>query len=290
MNNTNKITALANAKINLHLEVLDKRADSYHNLSTVFQSVDLADEITVGVSDGNSISVTTDGAEIIGENLVVKAAEIFLKRIGKKSKIDIQLKKNIPLLSGMAGGSTDAAAVLICLNKLFLEPLGEDDLSELALKLGADVPFCLKGGTALAEGIGEKLSPINFIGDYEVILIKHHLKGSTGEMYKRLDNRQIIPECTTGIFLNKMLSRELENGSYISVNSFAAVSDDYAEQTEICRFLLSNGAFLSGLSGSGPTLFGLFKKTDSNLINTLKEKYKEVYLTKTSSYGIKIVE
>ena len=290
MNNTNKITALANAKINLHLEVLDKRADSYHNLSTVFQSVDLADEITVGVSDGNSISVTTDGAEIIGENLAVKAAEIFFKKIDKLAKVDILLKKKIPLLSGMAGGSTDAAAVLKCLNKLFLEPLGEDDLSELALKLGADVPFCLKGGTALAEGIGEKLSPINFIGDYEVILIKHHLKGSTGEMYKRLDNRQIIPECTTGIFLNKMLSRELENGSYISVNSFAAVSDDFAEQTEICRFLLSNGAFLSGLSGSGPTLFGLFKKTDSKLINTLKEKYKEVYLSKTSPYGIKIVE
>ncbi|MEE1025499.1 MAG: 4-(cytidine 5'-diphospho)-2-C-methyl-D-erythritol kinase, partial [Acutalibacteraceae bacterium] len=246
--------------------------------------------ITVGVSDGNSISVTTDGAEIIGENLAVKAAEIFLKKIDKLAKVDILLKKNIPLLSGMAGGSTDAAAVLKCLNKLFLEPLGEDDLSELALKLGADVPFCIKGGTALAEGIGEKLSPINFIGDYEVILIKHHLKGSTGEMYKRLDNRQIIPECTTGIFLNKMLSRELENGSYISVNSFAAVSDDFAEQTEICRFLLSNGAFLSGLSGSGPTLFGLFKKTDSKLINTLKEKYKEVYLSKTSPYGIKIVE
>lgn len=290
MNNIKRISALANAKINLHLEVLDKRADSYHNLSTVFQSVDLADEITVGVSDGNSISVTTDGAEIIGENLAVKAAEIFLKKIDKSAKVDILLKKKIPLLSGMAGGSTDAAAVLKCLNKLFLEPLGEDDLSELALKLGADVPFCIKGGTALAEGIGEKLSPINFIGDYEVILIKHHLKGSTGEMYKRLDNRQIIPECTTGIFLNKMLSRELDNGSYISVNSFAAVSDDFAEQTEICRFLLSNGAFLSGVSGSGPTLFGLFKKTDSKLINTLKEKYKEVYLSKTSPYGIKIVE
>lgn len=288
--NNKKITALANAKINLHLEVLNKRTDSYHNLSTVFQSVDLADEITLSVSNGNSVSITTDGAKIIGENLAVKAAEIFLKKVDKKAKVDILLKKNIPLVSGMAGGSTDAAAVLKCLNKLFSYPLTEEQLLSLALELGADVPFCIKGGTALAEGIGEKLSPINFMGEYDVMLIKHHLKGSTGEMYKRLDNRQVIPECTTGIFLNKMLKKELENCPSIAVNSFATVSDDFAEQTEICNFLLSKGAFLSGLTGSGPTLFGLFKKADNKLVDTLKEKYKEVYLSKTSPYGIKIVE
>ena len=126
--NSKKISALANAKINLQLDVLNKRADGYHNISSIFQSVTLADEITVTVLNGSLISVTTSGAIIEGENLVKKAAELFLKHIKTQAEVNISLKKNIPLSAGVGGGSSDAAAVLLCLNKAFSNLLSESEL------------------------------------------------------------------------------------------------------------------------------------------------------------------
>ena len=129
------ITAFANAKINLELDVLCKRRDGYHDISTVFQSVNLADEVTVEVDKGNDTTVTTEGAVIEGENLVTKAANLFLEKINTTASVNISLKKNIPLSAGLAGGSADAAAVLLCLNLLFDNAL---DMSELL-----DLAYCL---------------------------------------------------------------------------------------------------------------------------------------------------
>lgn len=286
---TKKISALANAKINLELDVLSKRPDGYHDISTIFQSVDLADEVTVEVDVGSGITVLTEGAVIEGENLVAKATKLFLKKINTTASISINLKKSIPISAGMAGGSADAAAVLICLNHLFDNPITKEDLLDLALKLGADVPFCLLGGTYLAEGIGEKLTPIPYVGDFDVVLIKHHKKGSTGEMYSRIDNLPIPKLSDSDSILNNL--NKLNNITpRLSYNGFLYASDDKNEQEEICKFLLQNGAFLSGLSGSGPTVFGLFKTLEDKLINTLKQNYKEVYLCKTAPVGIKIIE
>lgn len=287
---TKKTTALANAKINLELDVLCKRDDGYHDIFTIFQSVNLADEVTVEVKEGNGITVTTKGAVIEGENLVTKAAELFLNKIKESALINISLKKEIPLSAGLAGGSADAAAVLLCLNRSFGGILSTSKLLELALQLGADVPFCLLGGTYLAEGIGEKLTQLPYIGDYDVILIKYHKKGSTGEMYSRIDNLS-IPHLTEKKSVFRHINSGLDNITpHISHNSFLYASDDKAEQEEICRLLLEKGAFLSGLSGSGPTVFGLFKTIPDGLVDLLKGNYKEVYLCKTSPYGIKIIE
>ena len=284
-----KFKALANAKINLELDVLCKRPDGYHNISTVFQSVDLADEVTVEVDVGRGITVSTEGAVIEGENLVTKATDIFLEKINTPALVNITLKKNIPLSAGLAGGSADAAAVLICLNKCFENPLSQTELLDLALQLGADVPFCLLGGTYLAEGIGEKLTPIPYVGDFDIVLIKHHKKGSTGEMYSRIDNLS-IPRLTDSESILKQINQLKSIASRLSYNSFLYASDDKAEQEQICKLLLEKGAVLAGLSGSGPTVFGLFKKLPSDLEEQFKKLYKEVYICKTSANGIKIIE
>ena len=283
------ITAFANAKINLELDVLCKRRDGYHDISTVFQSVNLADEVTVEVDKGNDTTVTTEGAVIEGENLVTKAANLFLEKINTTASVNISLKKNIPLSAGLAGGSADAAAVLLCLNLLFDNTLDMSELLDLALLLGADVPFCLLGGTYLAEGIGEKLTSLPYIGDFDVVLIKHHKKGSTGEMYSRIDNLS-VPHLSESDSILKHIDKLTSLIPHLSHNSFLYASSNKSEQEEICKILLENGAILSGLSGSGPTVFGLFEKLPSNLKNRLKESYKEVYVCKTAPYGIKIIE
>ena len=180
MNTYRKFKAIANAKLNLELEVLNKRDDGYHNISSIFQSVSLADEVIVEVDVGNGLTIATEGAVIEGDNIVKKAVELFLEKRKTTAFVKITLKKQIPLSAGLGGGSADAAAVLTCLNRSFGNPLTTSELLDLSLQLGADVPFCLLGGTYLAEGIGEYLTPISYIGDYDVILIKHHKKSSTG--------------------------------------------------------------------------------------------------------------
>lgn len=284
-----KIKALTNAKINLELNVLGKRPNGYHDISTIFQSVSLADEVTVEVDVGNSITVQTKGAVIEGENIVCKAAKIFLKNINATAQVNITLNKKIPLSAGLAGGSADAAAVLICLNKCFENPLNQTKLLNLALKLGADVPFCLLGGTYLAEGIGEKLTPLPYIGDFDVVLIKHHIKSSTGEMYSKIDNLS-IPCLTDAESILKQINQLQSITPKFSYNSFLFALDYKAELEKICKLLLEKGAILSGLSGSGPTVFGLFKNLTQDFVNYLKENYKEVYSCKTSDIGIKIIE
>ncbi len=284
-----KIKALANAKINLELEVLDKRSDGYHNISTVFQSVSLADEVTVEVDVGNELTVITEGAVIEGENIVKKAVELFLTKLKSTAWVKVTLKKHIPLSAGLAGGSADAAAVLTCLNRSFGNPLSTSEMLNLSLQLGADVPFCLLGGTRLAEGIGEKLTQLPYLGDYDIILIKHHKKGSTGEMYSRIDSLPIPKSQKSNSILCNL--NELHNVTpRISHNNFLYASDDKPEQEAICKSLLQKGAFLAGLSGSGPTVFGLFKNIPDGLVAFLKESYKEVYACKTCPNGIKIIE
>lgn len=286
MNDYKKITVFANAKINLELNVLGKRPDGYHNISTIFQSVSLCDEITVETDKGDEIIALTEGAIIEGENLVTKAARLFLNEINKSAFVKIIIKKNIPLSAGLAGGSTNAAAVLTALNKLFGYPLSKEKLLKIALTLGADVPFCMLGGTYLAEGIGEELSPLDYIGDFDVVLIKHHKKSSTGEMYSRIDNLSLPKQKDS--LLNNL---NLENISpRLSYNSFLYASDNAKEQEEICKLLLEKGAILAGLSGAGPTVFGIFKGIPNGLVNYLKDNYKQVYTCKTAKSSINITE
>lgn len=285
------VTSLAKAKINLHLEVLDLLDSGYHSILTIFQSVNLADRLVVSLLPSNltEILVKTENAVIDGENLCFKAAQLFLEKCQKKAKVEIVLEKNIPISAGLAGGSADAAAVLLSLNKLFNQPFSKKELSEMALSLGADVPFCLLGGTALAQGIGEKLTPIKYLGDYKVVLIKEYDKSSTGEMYRRLDQREAFKSSNEDI-ISILNSQGLTAAQKTFKNDFLSVSDNKENQTAIIERLKGLGAISAGLSGSGPTVFGLFEKIDQETINTLKTQYKNVFLCDTCKSGVEIIE
>lgn len=281
-----QLSVLANAKLNLHLEVLNKREDGYHNLSSIFQSVTLSDKVTVAVREGTGISVVTQNAVIAGENLAERAAALFLKESGINTAVQISIDKRIPLAAGLAGGSADAAAVLTCLNWMTGFPFDQDQLALLGQKLGADVPFCLTGGTMLAEGVGERLSPAPALPSLLAILIKQHQKESTGAMYQRLDARDTIAPPITEQILSLLEQEDLPKAAPLLQNSFLAVSDDRAEQQAICDRLRSAGALAAGLSGAGPTVFGLFDFYDGDLIAGLKHDYHEVYLCETTGQAI----
>ena len=277
-----KITTPANAKINLHLQVLNKLPNGYHNISSIFQSVTLFDTVTVEVADGSGVNVFTENAVIDGENLAKKAAELFLDSTGITAKVNITLNKNIPIAAGLAGGSADAAAVLKSLNAVFNNPLAKTELLELGLTLGADVPFCIMGGTALAEGVGEKLTPLPFIGEFDAVLIKCFNKSSTGDMYHRLDARQNIPSSITKDIINALEQGNTKLAFSLCTNDFLDVSDNIDKQQAIINRLNECGAVFAGLSGSGPTVFGLFNSLDDNTINALKNEYGNIYICKTT--------
>lgn len=277
---------LANAKINLHLEVEGRRDDGYHNIFSVMQSVTLCDKIELTLSDIPGARLLTENREIAGNNLALLAAESFLREVDCKKGVEISLEKNIPLSAGLGGGSADAAAVLVGLNSMLDMPLTTEQLCKIALPLGADVPFCIEGGTQIARGLGEILTPINPVEGFNVVLIKHHKKQSTGHMYSLIDGnvkKKSLTDKVVSAIGNRALSALKEN----CINDFLAVSPDRKEQEEICSLLYEKGAFLAGLSGSGPTLFGLFKEEpNGKIIKELKSRYKEVYLCKTADKGI----
>ncbi len=282
----NKSTFFANAKINIHLEVVGKRENGYHDISSVFQSVTLNDRLDIALNSSGEVSVLCEGAEIVGENLAKLAAERFLGRAGLELGAEITLKKNIPLSAGLGGGSADAAAVLYGLNTMTDFPLEKDDLSEIALSLGADVPFCLFGGTKRAEGLGERLTDIAVKDECFVILIKQHKKQSTGQMYNLVDSLE------KGEAVTERVVNALEGDDKIALkkycrNDFLAISDDKAELEKIISNLYESGAFLAGLSGSGPTVFALFENEPrKETVSELKNLYKEVYLCKTADCGV----
>ena len=286
----NRCKVLANAKINLHLQVTGKRENGYHNISSIMQSVDLCDEIIINLNSSGRVTTVTENKVIEGNNLVTLAAEAVLKEIKTTFGADIVLKKRIPMSAGVGGGSADAAAVLAAMNRMLNEPISKERLFEIAFSLGADVPFCLEGGIQKCEGLGEVLTPIALSDRYYVVLVKHHQKLSTGFMYGLID-KNISPKTTTENVIEVLKSGDLHRMGDFAVNDFLTVSKEREEQEKICQRLYSGGAFFAGLSGSGPTLFGLFEKQPDNaFLEMLMSHYKEVYLCQTSNVGWKIVE
>ncbi len=281
------ISLLAFAKINLHLQVTGRRADGYHNISSLMQSVSLADRLSVRMTDTPEIRVETEGAEIAGDNLVRKAAETFLRVTGRTEGAEIRLIKQIPLSAGLAGGSADAAGVLLALNRLFGNPLDRQTLLRLGLTLGADVPFCMTGGTQLCEGLGEVLTPVPAVRPMPVLLIKQFQKASTGAMYQRIDQ----VGCDTGEILTGRIAQAIGAGRFSDAaglcrNSFLQVSPNRAEQERLCRELIGAGAVLAGLSGSGPTVFGLFEALSDQTVEAFKVDGREVYRCETVDKGV----
>lgn len=257
--------ARACAKLNLYLDITGRRADGYHLLQTVMQSISLCDEVGVKVGDGSGISLSCSREDIPqdGRNTAYRAAEVFLKAAGRSAQVDISIKKNIPSGAGLAGGSADAAAVLSCLNRAFDLPLTERKLLECAAQVGADVPFCLVGGTKLCCGIGEEISPLaaeEEAGIYgrTFLVVKPQFGCPTGEAYRKYDEQPLPPHAGMERFRAALRSGGFAGGMY---NVFRRLYSD-GRIERLCGRLLELGAQGAELSGSGSSVFGVFDSRD----------------------------
>lgn len=275
----------AYAKINLSLDVVGKREDGYHLLRMIMQSINLYDEIIIEEID-NGIVIDSDKAYIPNDkrNLAYKAAEIFINRYNIKKGVKIFINKNIPVAAGMAGGSADAAAVLKAMAEIFEVDTTESQLMELGLQIGADIPFCIKGGTALCEGIGEVITPLKPFKDHIIVVVKPNFGLSTKEVYKSLDINRIhrhpkTDELIQAIekndvrFISNNLRNVMENVSFRKYNILRNIKSK----------IVSIGALGSLMSGSGPTVFGIFDDEEKaqQCFEYFKNKYNQVYLSKT---------
>ena len=282
------------AKINLSIDVLGKREDGYHLVEMIMQTIDLYDIINITENDIDEININSNSLDIPlnKNNIVYKAAEVLKERFNIKSGLNIFIQKNIPVAAGMAGGSCNAAAVLVGLNKLWNLKLSEKQLQEIGLTLGADVPFCISGNAALAQGIGEELTYIKGLPkDTSILICKPNLFVSTKDVYQGLDldNIKDRPD-------NKLLIKCLEEGnikllSENMVNVLESVTSKMHEEIlDIEKIMLDNNALGSMMSGSGPTVFGLFEKEEDAIKGKEKllKKYNQVYVVRSSERGVEI--
>lgn len=248
------------AKLNLYLEITGRREDGYHLLKSVMQSISLYDTLKFTLSEGEEIEIICDaeGVPLNGKNLIWKAIEAFYDAADvKKHKVTVELVKNIPSMAGMAGGSSNAAAALVAMNEIYNKPLTLDKLCEIGTKLGADVPFCIKGGTVLCEGIGDIMTEISHIPDCCFVVVKPDVSISTPEAYKKFDS-MIIENKPDFINFKSGIDRldisSVANSMYNSLE----IACDLKEINDIKRKLCELGAVNSMMTGSGSAVFGIF--------------------------------
>ncbi len=248
-----EITLTAYAKLNLYLDITGRRDDGYHMLKTVMQSVSLADYVKIALNEGGGISVSCSDPLIPANegNICHKAARLFFEEIGGGSA-DIRIEKRIPSGAGMGGGSTDAAAVLKGLNILYGNPVDDRRLSEIAAKVGADVPFCLCGGTKFCRGIGDIISEVPPIKECAFLIVMPDFACPTAEAYRRYDENPLTARKNFNEFIKS-------DGEYWR-HLYNVFEDLYGDRriTELTDKLRSAGALGAALTGSGSAVFGIF--------------------------------
>ncbi|HYA41158.1 MAG TPA: 4-(cytidine 5'-diphospho)-2-C-methyl-D-erythritol kinase [Syntrophobacteraceae bacterium] len=247
----------APAKINLWLEVIGKRKDGYHDISSLMLPISVFDIMSIEVRPGDeTISIGCDTPEIPCDerNLAWRAAEVYVKNRGIKAGIHIDLKKNIPSGAGLGGGSSDAAGVLVALNSFFENALGPVDLERLAVSLGADVPFFLYSRPALATGIGEKLQFVEMAACCPLLLIKPPVIVPTVWVYQSLKLTKALAQIT----LNGLGEGLRQLGDLVQNDLESVTMPRYPVIAELKDWLIAHGALAASMSGSGPTVFGIF--------------------------------
>ena len=265
----NKISLRAYAKVNLGLDVIGTTEKGYHLLRSVMQQVDLYDLITIekipniecdyaGIDSRITVIANNDEIPVDRTNLVYRAAEKLMIHSGMKENVKISIDKRIPIAAGMAGGSTDAAATLIGINELFDLQYTMEQLMDIGVTIGADVPFCIMGYTALAEGIGEILTPITTVPEMTLLLTKPKLNVSTKYVYEHLNMDTIKHPDTDGL-LEAMQEQDLMKMISCMENVLESVTgEEYPIIGELENALREVGADTAIMSGSGPTVFGIF--------------------------------
>ena len=258
-----KIQLKALAKINLGLDVLRRREDGYHEVKMIMQTIGLHDDLEIRKTKTPGIQVKTNLYYLPTNenNLVYKAAKLLMDEFQIQDGVSIQLKKRIPVAAGMAGGSSDGAAVLWGINQMYGLGLSMQALTERGVRLGADVPYCIQRGTALAEGIGEKLSVLPPMPKCTILIAKPGISVSTKFVYENLHANDLKPEQHPDVdsMIEAMRQKDLgllcsRMGNVLETVTIPA----YPVINEIKRTMMDNGAIGSMMSGSGPTVFGIF--------------------------------
>ena len=255
----------AYAKINLSLDVVGRLENGYHLVRMIMQTVGICDVLRFRRTDGE-IQITSDAGDLpLGEdNLIYKAAALMKERYQIKGGIAVHLEKNIPVAAGMAGGSTDGAATLKAMNLLYDLGLSEEELCEQGVRLGADVPYCILGGTALSEGIGEVLTPLSPMPDCVLLVAKPDINVSTKYVYEQLDSREIAMHPDVDGMRTAIEEKDVAGAARRLGNVLETVTaEKYPIVSEIKQVMLDAGAMGSLMSGSGPTVFGIFAKEDA---------------------------
>ncbi|MDU3337251.1 4-(cytidine 5'-diphospho)-2-C-methyl-D-erythritol kinase [Paraclostridium bifermentans] len=290
----NSIDLKSRAKVNLSIDVLGKREDGYHLVEMIMQTIDLYDKLKITEIEENSILIKSNSLDIPlnEDNIMYKAVNLLKNQFNIEKGIEISIEKNIPVAAGMAGGSSNAAAVLVGLNKLWNLGLSENELKDIGLKLGADVPFCITGGSALAEGIGEKLTNIKGLPeDLNILVCKPNIFVSTKEVYQSLNMDKVKRRPQNKELIDALQKEDVKFISENMVNVLEEVTSlKYSEIGQIEDIMIKNKALGSMMSGSGPTVFGLFDNKDCAIKakGDLQAKYNQVYLVKSSNKGVEI--
>lgn len=287
------VTVSAPAKINLTLDITGKRADGYHSVDMIMQSISLYDTVTVAPAREPGIKITcSDRALPCDErNTAYKAARLFLKEIQKDEGAAISIHKQIPKEAGLAGGSSDAAAVLLALNKIHGEPLTLGKLSELAALVGADVPFCLYGGTMHAAGTGTRLQTVYSLPDCFIVLAKPPIGVSTKEAYRLCDGRPYSAKPHSEQLLAHLKDGSIQEAAQSLYNGFEEVLR-LEPVDKIKETLLSSGACGACMTGSGPSVFGIFTNEQKayGCAQALTKQYREIFVVRPTPNGCFISE
>jgi 4-diphosphocytidyl-2-C-methyl-D-erythritol kinase len=276
----------AYGKINIALEVVGKREDGYHLLRMIMQNIDLYDLIELNEKRSNDITIECNKPYVPKDdrNLAYKAARLFMDTYKINRGIHIDIIKNIPVAAGLAGGSTNAAAVLKALNEMFDVGASEQDLMDLGVKLGADIPYCIKGGTCLCEGIGEKISELKSFKDKILVLVKPPFGVSTKDVYGAIDINKIFKKVLVNelieaiekddlLFVAQNMKNHLENVTLRRHPLIIKIKED----------MMKMGSIGSMMSGSGPTVFGFFDDMlkAQSCYERMKKQFNDVFITRT---------
>jgi len=270
------------AKINLTLGIIGKRTDGYHDLETIMQSISLVDVLNLSsrpsglelVSDNHQLSVEQD-------NLIYRAAVLLNEHLGQNRGACFNLEKRIPLAAGLAGGSADAAGALRGLNRLWNLGLSGGDLENLGGRLGSDIPFCLRGGTALARGRGEQLTSLQVSSGWWMILVKPPIEVSTAEVYRNFRLQRVKKQPNTEAAIDSLKKADLRGVAENLVNVLETVTIEFhPEIGKIKTEMIERGAIGALMSGSGPTVFGLVEGYEQavNLADAFRHRFTDVFI------------
>lgn len=276
----------ANAKVNLTLDILRKREDGYHDLQMVMQSICLHDDLCIEHAEGDgAMRSNLAFLPADGRNLAQMAAAAFREATGLGGGVDITIEKRIPVCAGLGGGSADAAAVLRAMNELTGAGLDPAELARIGERVGSDVPYCVMGGTAMAEGRGEILTPLPPLPHCWVVVCKPSFSVSTPQLFSRVDVRRIVRRPDTAGLLEALKAGDLIGVARRMYNVFEDVMEPRrrCEVDAIKAAMIDCGALGASMSGSGPTVFGLFGEREraNGACRRLSGLYKQVFLTET---------